>query len=186
MTGHRISIRRLTGRRTSIHRISIRRLTRHLATHHRLRTLIVLSAAGLITGLSAGAAYAYFTTPGNGIGSAAVGSMQAVTIAATTATPGNPLLPGGSGDVTLEVTNPNPFPVTLLSVTSSGTITADASHPGCTTTGVTFSQTTVNKAIPASSTTTIDLKGAAAMDTTSSDGCQGAAFSIPVTITVQK
>lgn len=169
------------------HRISIRRLTRHLKTHHRRRTLLVLSAAGLITGLSAGAAYAYFTTPGNGIGSAAVGSMQTVTIAATTATPGNPLLPGGTGDVTLEATNPNAFPVTLLSVTSSGTITADASHPDCTTTGVTFtSQTALNQTIPASSTTTIDLKGAAAMDTSSSDGCQGATFSVPVTITVQK
>lgn len=177
MTGHRISIRRLTSRLKAL----------HLVTHHRRRTLIVLSAAGLITGLSAGAAYAYFTSPGNGTGSAAVGSMQTVTIAATTATPGDPLLPSGTGDVTLEATNPNPFPVTLLSVTSSGTITADAGHPGCTTTGVTFtSQSALNKTIPANSTTTIDLKGAAAMGTSSSDGCQGATFSIPVTITVQK
>jgi hypothetical protein len=180
MTGHQISIRRR-------HRKGIRRLASHLITHHRLKTLIVLPAAGLIIGLSAGAAYAYFTTPGNGTGSAAVGSMQTVTVAATTATPGNPLLPGGTGDVTLEVTNPNAFPVTLLSVATSGTITADASHPGCTTTGVGFtSQTALNKSIPASSTTTIDLKGAAAMGTASSDGCQGATFSIPVTITVQK
>jgi hypothetical protein len=57
-----------------------------------------------------------------------------------------------------------------------------ACHPVATFT----SQTTLNKTIPASSTTTIDLKGAASMDTTSSDGCQGATFSIPVTITVQK
>jgi hypothetical protein len=174
------------------HQISVAWLTSYRATSrrlacHRLSTLIVLPAAGLIIGLSAGAAYAYFTTPGHGTGSASIGSMQTITIAATTATPGNPLLPGGSGDVTLEVTNPNAFPVTLLSVTSSGTITADASHPSCTTTGVTFtSQTALNKTIPASSTTTIDLKGAATMDTTSSDGCQGATFSIPVTITVQK
>ena len=187
MTGRRIRIHWITARQINIRRTNIRRLTRHLMTHHRRRTLIVLSAAGLITGLSAGAAYAYFTTPGNGTGSAAVGSMQTVTIAATTATPGNPLLPGGTGDVTLEVTNPNPFPVTLLTVTSSGTITADASHPDCTTTGVTFaSPTALNKTVPASSTTTIDLKGAAAMGTSSSDGCQGATFSVPVTITVQK
>jgi hypothetical protein len=177
----------MTGHRRSIHRRSIRRLTLRLTTRHRLSALIVLPAVGLIIGLSAGAAYAYFTSPGNGTGSASIGSMQTVTIAATTATPGNPLLPGGTGDVTLEVTNPNAFPVTLLSVTSSGTITADASHPSCTTTGVTFtSQTALNKTIPASSTTTIDLKGAAAMDTTSSDGCQGATFSVPVTITGQK
>ncbi len=172
------------------HRMIGHRMAGRWKPGHRMRTrpfLIVLSAAGLIIGLSAGAAYAYFASPGNGAGSASIGSMQTVTVAATTATSGNLLLPGGSGDVTLEVTNPNAFPVTLLSVTSSGTITADASHPGCTTTGVTFtSKTALNTPIPASSTTTIDLKGAASMDTTSSDGCQGATFSIPVTITVQK
>jgi hypothetical protein len=156
----------------------------------RMRTrpfLIALSAAGLITCLSAGAAYAYFTSSGLGAGSVSVGSMQTITVSATMATPGHLLVPGGSGDVTLEVTNPNAFPVTLLSVTSSGMITADAGHSGCTTTGVTFtSQTALSTPIAASSTTAIDLKGAAAMDTTSSDGCQGATFSVPVTITVQK
>jgi hypothetical protein len=104
------------------------------------------------------------------------------------ATPSAPLLPGGSGDATLKVNNPNSFAVTLLSVTpATGTITPDGSHSSCTTTGVTFtSQTGLKITIPAASTQAVDLPSAVSMSTASSAGCQGATFSIPVTITVQK
>jgi len=154
----------------------------------RLRSLLlIVPAVCLVVGLASGAAYAYFSSSGKGTGSASTGSMQTVTISSATATPTSPLQPGGTGDVTLEVTNPNNFPVTLVSVTGSGTITADSGHPGCTTTGVTFTnQTSLNTSISADSTATIDLPGAAAMSTASSAGCQGATFSIPVTISVEK
>jgi hypothetical protein len=149
---------------------------------------LIMPAAGLVAGLSAGTAYAYFTASGNGTGRASTGTMQAATIAAATATPGAALLPGGTGDVTLKVTNPNSYAVTLVSVTgTAGTITADSGHPGCTTTGVTFTdQTGLSTAIPGNGTTTVDLPGAAAMSAASSAGCQGATFSIPVTIAVHK
>jgi hypothetical protein len=72
-------------------------------------------------------------------------------------------------------------------VTGSGTITADAAHPGCTTTGVTFAdQAGLNTAIAGSGTTLVHLPGAAAMSTASSNGCQGATFSIPVSISVRE
>jgi hypothetical protein len=163
---------------------------RHRA-HRGIRRSIVIvligSASCLAAGLGAGTAYAYFTSSGQGTGSVSIGTMQAVTVAVAAATPSTALLPGGSGDVTLEVTNPNSFDVTLVSVASTGgTITADSGHPGCATTGVTFSdQTGLSTNIPAGSTAAIDLPGAASMSTASSAGCQGAAFSIPVTITVQ-
>jgi hypothetical protein len=163
---------------------------RHGARRGRRRLLvIVVSAACLAAGALAGAgAYAYFSASGQGPGAANVGSMQTVTVATATATPSTPLLPGGTGDVTLEVTNPNDFAVTLVSVTGTGApVTADSGHPGCTTTGVTFTdQTGLSTVIPASSTTAVDLSGAASMSTASSAGCQGATFSIPVTITVQQ
>lgn len=155
----------------------------------RRRSLLVIAPAACVAvGVASVAAYAYFTSSGNGTGSASTGTMQAVTISAATVSPSTPLLPGGSGDVTLEVTNPNSVAVTVVSVTGSGGgITADSGHPGCTTTGVTFtSQTGLSDNIPAGSTTAIDLPGAASMATTSSAGCQGATFSIPVTITVQQ
>jgi hypothetical protein len=89
--------------------------------------------------------------------------------------------------VILRVNNPNAYAVTLVSVSGNGTITPDASHSACTTTGVTFSnQSGLSSAIGASGTTLVDLPGAAAMGTASSNGCQGAAFSIPVSVTVQK
>lgn len=150
--------------------------------------LLIVPAVCLAAGLASGAAYAYFTGSGRGTGSASVGAMQTVTIASTTASPTTSLLPGSSADVTLVVTNPNGFAVTLVSVTGTGgAITADSGHPGCTTTGVTFtSQTSLGTVIPANSSTAVDLPGAASMSTASSAGCQGATFSIPVTITAQK
>ncbi|HTX28905.1 MAG TPA: hypothetical protein VME19_18035 [Streptosporangiaceae bacterium] len=149
--------------------------------------LLIAPAVCVAVGLASGAAYAYFTSSGTGTGSASVGIMQTVTIASATVSPSTPLLPGGSGDVTLEVTNPNAFDATLVSVAGAGTITADSGHPGCTTTGVTFTdQTGLSTDIPADSTTEINLPGAASMSAASSPGCQGATFSIPVTITVQQ
>ena len=149
--------------------------------------LLIVPAVCLVIGLGAGAAFAYFSSSGTGAGSASTGTLQAVTVAVTTVTPTTPLRPGGVGDVTLKVTNPNSYDVTLVSVTGAGSITADARHPGCTTTGVTFTdQTGLSTTIPAATTTTVDLPGAASMSTASSAGCQGATFSIPVTIAVQQ
>ncbi len=147
--------------------------------------LLIAPVACAVVGLSSGAAYAYFSSSGHGTGSASVGSMQTVTISSATVSPNTPLLPGGSGDVTFKVTNPNGFAVTLVSVVGNGTITSNQSS--CTTTGVTFTnQTGLSTSIPADDTATIDLPGAATMSTASSAGCQGATFSIPVTISVEK
>ncbi len=146
--------------------------------------LLIAPVACIVVGLSSGAAYAYFSSSGHGTGSASVGSMQTVAISGTVS-PNTPLLPGGSGDVTFKVTNPNNFAVTLVSVVGNGTITSNQSN--CTTTGVTFTnQTGLSTSIPADNTATIDLPGAATMSTASSAGCQGATFSVPVTISVEK
>jgi hypothetical protein len=153
-----------------------------------MRKRIVLLAAPVIAAsLGAGTAYAYFTSSGSGTGSASTGNMQPVTVAASTGTPSTPLLPGGSGDVTMTVTNPNDFDVTLVGVTSTGDVTADGDHSGCTTTGVSFvSPTDLSTTIPADGATQVDLPAAATMSAASSSGCQGATFSIPVTIVVHK
>ncbi len=66
--------------------------------------------------------------------------MQTVTVDALVAgdTPATTLVPGGSADVIVRASNPNAFAVQVYSFTANGTATADASHPLCTTTGVTF------------------------------------------------
>jgi hypothetical protein len=150
----------------------------------RRRLIAILAVVGLLMG---GAAWAYFTSHGSGSGPGSTGTMSTVTLSATAGSPLTPLYPGGSGDVSLEVNNTNAYSVTLVSVTGSGTITPIA-DPSCTTTGVTFTnQTGLSTTIPASTSGyQIRLPGAVAMGSSSSNGCQGATFSIPVTIMVEK
>src|SRR5207302_4720046 len=105
------------------------------------RFLTALTVAVALTGALAGGVYAYWKTSGSGSGSASTGTLQPVTVAAFVGgdAPSSVLVPGGSSaDVILRVNNTNPFPVTLVSVTGNGTITADSGFSGCTTTGVTF------------------------------------------------
>ncbi len=155
----------------------------------RRRRLVALLTAAAVLAVG-GAVWAYFTTSGSGAGHGSTGTMSTVTLNATAGTASTPLYPGGTGDVSLEVNNPNAYAVTLVSVAlkTGGTITADAGHSGCTTTGVTFAnQTGLSTTIPAgASADRIDLAGAVSMNSSSLNACQGATFSIPVTITVQK
>lgn len=142
--------------------------------------------------IGSGTAYAYWATDGFGSGSAAAGDMQTVTVDALVPgdTPASTLIPGGTADVVLRVTNPNPYSVQVYSVTGNGPITADTAHPSCTTTGVTFagSPTPLSPAvsIAANSTALVTLPGAAGMNATSQSACQGATFHLPVTLAVRK
>jgi hypothetical protein len=137
--------------------------------------------------LTATAAYGYFSSTGSGSGSAGAGTMVTVAVVANAGTPTSPLYPGGTGDVVLRVHNPNPYAVSLVSVVGHGAITADAAHPGCTTTGVTFTdQTGLSQMIAARTTVSVDLPGAATMSASSANGCQGATFLIPVTVTAHE
>ncbi|MGD0985617.1 MAG: hypothetical protein ABSA65_17670 [Acidimicrobiales bacterium] len=152
----------------------------------RLRTVFAFGAiVALVIGVGASVAYGYFTSYGSGTGSGSTGTLRTVTVA-TVGTPTVPLFPGGTGDVVFSVTNPNDFTVSLVSVSGDGTITADADHSGCTTTGVTLSVPPVDLpiSIPAETVQPIDLSGAASMSPSSLSACQGATFSIPITITV--
>ena len=69
-------------------------------------------------------------------------------------------------------------------MSGNGTITPDAGHSGCTTTGVTFTdQSGLTLDIAASTSTQFTLNGAASMSNASLNACQGATFTIPVTLT---
>ena len=161
-------------------------------TPTRSRGFRAAALAGLLLTAGAGTAYAFWSGTGAGSGSAAAGTMQAVTVDALVASdnPKAALYPGGSADVVLRLTNPNPYSVQVYSVTGNGPVTADAAHPGCTTTGVSFTGTAAPLApatyVAANSSALITLPGAATMDTTSLAACQGATFSVPVTAEVRK
>jgi hypothetical protein len=152
----------------------------------RRRLVSVLAVVGILA--LGGAAYAYFTSHGSGSGHGSTGTMSTITLSATAGSPSTSLYPGGTGDVSLAVNNPNAYAVTLVSVSGNGAITPDSGHSACTTTGVTFSnQSGLSTTIPGSTTNyQVHLSGAVSMSTSSSNGCQGATFTIPVTITVEK
>ncbi len=151
------------------------------------RIVLVAGPALVLASVGTGSAYAYFTGSGAANGSASTGTLKPVTVAATAGTPNSMLEPGGDADVVLQVTNSNPYDVTLASVTGNGTIAPNSDHVNCTTTGVTFAdQNNLSISIAANGTTQVDLPHAASMDSSSSSGCQGATFSIPVTIAVHK
>ena len=155
-----------------------------------IKAAVTVAVLTLVLGV--GTAYAYWSTIGVGSGSAANAGMQTVTVDALVAgdTPATTLVPGGSADVIVRASNPNAFPVQVYSFTSSGAATADASHPLCTTTGVTFNVPATPFAptvtIPAGSSTLITLPGAASMSATSQSACQGSVFQLPVTMAVRK
>jgi hypothetical protein len=72
----------------------------------------------------------------------------------------------------------------VTAVTGNGTITPDGGHSGCTTTGVTFTdQTGLTIDISANSDATTTLTGAASMSNSSLNACQGATFTVPVSLT---
>jgi len=148
------------------------------------RTLVV--GVAVVATAGAGVAYAAWTASGTGSGYAKAGSAQAVTTADASGSVTSLLYPGGTADVLVEIKNPNPFPVSVTAV-SAGTGSIVASASGCTTTGVSFTAPgTLATAVtvPANGgDKVITLTGAAKMDNTSLDACQGASFTIPVSVT---
>ena len=163
------------------------------------RTALLTAACtlALVCGLFTTPALAYFTSGGTGAGTAAAGTLQSLIILpATTGTSKAPLQPGTSGDLILQVTNPNPYAVTLVRVSQGGPVNVQGgagctSDPGWPTTlgnsGVSIpTATTLNHSLPGGSTQVLHLPRAAAMNTTSAASCQGASFNIPVTVEVQQ
>ena len=159
---------------------------------HRL-PVAVLGAVALLVGLGAGSAYAYFTSRGSGTGASNAGNPLSVTVVAATATPSTNLLPGGSADLVIQLTNPNSYPVTLVAISQSGTAVTPVGTQGpgtaCTSanTGVSVtSRTGLSVAVASGTNVVVHLAGAVSMNTSSASGCQGLSFQIPMNVTVQR
>ncbi|MCU1588668.1 MAG: hypothetical protein JWN31_2161 [Frankiales bacterium] len=149
---------------------------------------LVVVALLLVLG-SATASYAYFRTNGSGTGTVATaGSASPVTVT-TNATVTRLLQPGGTADLIITVTNPNAFAVSITSVTSGGAVTAASGIGSCTTTGVTAAVPAADLPLPVPAHTTAGrfvLANAVTMSTASESGCQGATFTVPLTITAHQ
>ncbi len=142
----------------------------------------------VVTGsmLVAGVALAAWTATGTGTGAAKATTATALTVANGTASAD--LYPGfADGDLSVDVTNPNSYDIEVSAVEyTGGAITGAGGIGTCTTTGVTMDAGSIAvgpTTITAGSTVNIPVADVINMDNTSDNGCQGATFTIPVTVT---
>ena len=171
-----------------------------------MRTTTVLRrrvgvVAGVFVLLFGGSvAVASWTATGTGQGSARAASVSGLVVTAGSplgalyplpadTTPATGYGSGTVGSVSTTVANPNPFPVTITSaavgsVTSSplggrtcaaGSVLPTSSAPIALSPPVTLAA--------GSAPTAVTVPGALYMVSTAEDGCQGASFSVPVTVT---
>ena len=147
-----------------------------------------LTAGTIVLGvaLAASVAFAAWTATGSGSGYTQATTASALTTVDVSASTTAQLYPGGTSDVKIEIYNPNPYPVLVTSVVGAGLpggITSDKVGCSGAGTGVSFTdQTGLTIAVAAGSTATATFNGAAAMSNGSANACQGATFTIPVTL----
>jgi hypothetical protein len=153
-----------------------------------LRTSKGLAAAAVMAAvvLVAGIAFAVWQAAGTGQGYAKAGSAQNLTTLDGSGSVSTSLIPGGSGDFVIKVSNPNAYAVSLTGATLGGSVSATGGLGTCSTTGVTVSQgaidATLPHTVPANGTWTDVVSSAASMDNTSQNGCQGATFTQSATL----
>jgi hypothetical protein len=148
------------------------------------RKLFVLLAV-VVALVAGGTLLAAWSTSGSGNGYAKAATGSALTLGDASAFTSADLYPGATGAVKLRVTNPNPFPVRITSVTrqTGGTITSDKGAACNASTGVTFTdQTGLTLDLAGGATATFTLSGAVSMSNASDNSCQGAIFTIPVDV----
>ncbi len=146
------------------------------------KLLLVLVPTTLLVAVGVG--LAAWATSGSGTASAGAATASAITLGDASAAVGTDLYPGADGALKVKVTNPNSFPVRITAVSGNGAITSNAGAACNAAHGVTFTnQTGLTLDLAAGATTTFSLAGAVHMSNASDNACQGAVFSIPVTVT---
>jgi hypothetical protein len=140
----------------------------------------VVLGAGVI---ATGTAYAYWGSTGTGSGTAgAAASSSNVVTGTATASGLTPVGAGATVNASAIYTNTGTASATVISVAQGGTITDNMT--GCPGSSITFNTTTTSKAVAAGSTSSADvLANAVTMSSTAPSACQGATFTIPLTLT---
>ena len=169
-------------------RLAAREAVRRARTRTRLRRAgSIVVTGGAVFGVTA--AYGFWTGGADAGSRTSKPHMLTVRAAATAGMPSSPLARGGTGNVKLQVDNPNAFPVTLVGVEGGPFPSAVHGGAGCTisNSGVTFTApATLNVNIPAKSTAFVRLAGAASMGKGAAPECRAHTFTIPVSIRVRK
>jgi hypothetical protein len=131
----------------------------------------------------------FVRAPGSGSATGSAATPAALTIASAAA--GAALYPGGQSDVSLTVSNPNPFIVhvgsfSLATGQGTGGFAVDAGHAGCATSTLSFTTQTNGAAgwtVPArvgatNGTLAVSLPNALAMSAGAANACQAATFDV--------
>jgi hypothetical protein len=150
------------------------------------RKKLAVAVVITIAFVAAGVGVAAWSVTGSGTGYAKASTSSALTLSDATASTSADLYPGASGTVKLKVSNPNPFPVRVTAVSGNGTITSDKGAACDAATGVAFvnqSGLTLDLAANATNQVFTLAAGAVTMSNASDNSCQGAVFSIPVSLT---
>jgi hypothetical protein len=167
-------------------------------TRLRRRVGVVLGVTLLLTG--GGVAVASWTASGTGQGSARAASVTGLLVGAGSpvgalyplpadTTPATGYGSGTVGSVAATVTNPNPFPVTITSATIGSVTASPVGGRTCAAGNVLPTTTAPVPLTPPvtlaanSAPTPVTVPGALYMIATAEDGCQGATFSVSVTVT---
>jgi len=145
----------------------------------KLRRKLTLLGAVMALFLLGSVVFAAWLVTGEGNGAAQATSADDLLVEPGTTTAD--LYPGSDGDVELTIENPNAFDVEVSSIAGDGAVTSAA--PGCSTTGVSFTdQSGLSITVAAGDTVAVSLDDAASMSNLSDNGCQGATFSVPLTV----
>ncbi|HEX7309446.1 hypothetical protein [Lentzea sp.] len=155
--------------------ISFRELVRRRSVRRGVIVLAVATAA-----LGSGVAYAAWTSSGTGNATATAATATAPVVTGGAVTTGF-LYPGATGTAVVTVRNPNPYPVVVSTVAPNGAVPAVGSCPAST---VSFALQNPNTSIAAGATVAITLANSVSMIPGAVNACQGADFSIPVTVTI--
>lgn len=146
------------------------------------RTSVVVTSVAVVAVLGSGVAFAYWSVSGSGDGTASAGSATPLTVSATASISGlYPTATGVAGGV-VNVTNPNPFKVSLTPAPIFGS--ASTTKAGCTGSVVTF-------AVAAGAPTvinagqTVQVPFTASMSNAAEDACQNATFTSTLQVSGQ-
>jgi hypothetical protein len=149
----------------------------------RTRSILTVAAVAAIV-VNAGAAWAYWKVTKSETASARAGTAVQLTLRGRSDL-GRPLTPGGTGNLTVTVTNDNDFPIRIMSVAPGrGHIVADDEHrdAGCLETGVSMTKDDFAASwnVPRNTIGAFTLIDALRMAPNAKKACEGATFTVPL------
>jgi hypothetical protein len=141
-----------------------------------VRKPVAIVAAGLFVFAGAGAAYAAWSSSGSGSGGAKAISAQSITVTAATPSTGD-MYPGGpAGTIDFTLSNPNPYPVILNSVSYGSTGDSKISVAWNAPKFVSFQ-------LPAHASNVAEhINGVLEMSSSANDSYQGKSFNVAITL----